>query len=163
MRSTTTVVALLALALFTGCVKAGKEVAEEIGIIPSTCGTDGARLEAEVDGASFCADGQVVAVGDGSTANVTGLALLGSTITLQLDTLALGSFNIDEANNAILYMSLGTPYVSMGEAAGTLTITHCDGAARHVKGEFTATVRNEMSGAQKNLSGSFDVVYSDGE
>ncbi len=147
----------------TACAKAGKEVAEELGIIPSTCGADGARVQAQVDGSSFCGDAQVVAVSDGISATVSGITLLGNTLSIQLDTLAPGTYTISEAENAVLYMAIGTPYTSMGDSAGSVTISSHDAAAHSLKATFAATVRNEMSGSTKAISGSVDVTYTDGQ
>lgn len=160
MRHTNLLLFCVSLATLTACAKAGKEVAEELGIIPSTCGADGARVQATVDGASFCADGQIVAVADGTSANVSGIGLLGNTLTLQLDTLAVGAYTISEAQNAMLYLATGTPYATMGDSAGVLTITAHDQAAHTLKASFQATLRNEMSGATKPVSGSVDVTYT---
>lgn len=163
MRHTNLLLLMMTIATLTACVKAGKEVAEELGIVPSSCGTDGARIEASVDGTTFCADGQIVAVSEGNTATITGLGLLGSSLSMELDTLEAGTHPINEARNAIMYMSLGTPYTSMADQPGTLTISSHDAANHRLKASFEATLRNEMSGATKPISGSVDVTYTSGE
>ncbi|HRH68027.1 MAG TPA: hypothetical protein PLB89_00835 [Flavobacteriales bacterium] len=163
MRHTNLLLLLMTIATLSACVKAGKEVAEELGIVPSSCGTDGARIEAQVDDASFCADGQIVALSDGHTATITGLGLLGSSLSLELDTLEAGTYPINEARNAIMYMSLGTPYTSMADQPGTLTISGHDVEGHRLKAHFEATLRNEMSGGTKAISGSVDVTYTIGE
>ena len=160
MRHMNLILLFATIATLSACAKAGKEVAEELGIVPSTCGSDGARFQATVGGDSFCADGQIMAVSDGISANITGLGLLGSTITLQVDTLAEGTYVINEAENAVLYMALGTPYVTMADQPGTLTITMHSANDRRLKASFEATVRNEMSGATKPVNGSIDVTYT---
>lgn len=160
MRHANLLLFCVCIATLSACVKAGKEVAEELGIIPSGCGADGARVQATVDGASFCADGQIVAVSDGTSANVSGIGLLGNTLTMQLDTLAPGTYAISEAENAILYLATGTPYVSMGDSAGALTIIAHDETAHTLKASFEATLRNEMSGAAKPVYASVEVTYT---
>jgi hypothetical protein len=160
MRHTAPLSILVILLTLSACAKAGKEVAEELGIVPTTCGTDGARMEATVGDGSFCADGQIIAVSDGSTAMVTGIGLLGNTLSLQLDTLDPGTYPITEAQNAILFMSLGTPYVTTGDLPGTLAIEAHDPVVRRIKATFNVNLRNEMSGAARPVSGSIDVTYS---
>lgn len=153
---------LLSTSLFTlvACAKAGKKVAEELGLVPSTCGSDGARVQAEIDGASFCADANITAMSDGTSASITGIGLLGNTFSVQLDSLAVGTRTVSEATNSILFMQAGTPYVVIGDSAGWLAIDHHDAAARRLKARFQATVFNEMNGRSKPLSGSVDVTYT---
>lgn len=160
MRHTNLLLFSVSIVTLTACAKAGKEVAEELGLIPSTCGADGARVQATVDGSSFCADGQIVAVSDGESANVSGIGLLGNTLTMQVDTLAPGTYTIGEAENAMLYLATGTPYATMGDSAGRLTIEAHDETAHTLKVSFQATLRNEMSGSSKPVSGSADVIYT---
>mgnify|MGYP007127719266 CR=1 FL=1 len=160
MRHTNLLLLFISILTLSACVKAGKEVAEELGIVPSSCGTDGARLEASVNGNAFCADGNLSAISDGTSATVIGLGLLGSAVTLQVDTLAAGTYVMNEAENSLLYMELGTPYVSIAEQPGTLTISSHDPASHRLKASFDAHVRNEMSGTVKPISGTVDVTYT---
>jgi len=160
MRHMNLILLIATIATLSACAKAGKEVAEELGIVPSSCGSDGARMQATVDGATFCADGHIMAVSDHTSANISGIGLLGNTITLQVDTLAEGTYVIDEAENAVLFMALGTPYVSMADQPGTLSISSHNATDRRLKASFEATVRNEMNGTTKPISGTVDVTYS---
>lgn len=160
MRHTNLLLLLVSILTLSACARAGKEVAEELGIIPSTCGSDGARVEASVNGNSFCADGNVSAISEGTSATVIGLGLLGSGITLQVDTLATGTYVMDEAENSLLYMELGTPYTSFAGQPGTLTISGHDAANHRLKASFDTHVRNEMSGTVKPVSGTVDVTYT---
>ncbi|MBL7953075.1 MAG: hypothetical protein JNM62_15305 [Flavobacteriales bacterium] len=160
MRHINILLLIVSIITLSACAKAGQEVAEELGIIPSTCGSDGARVQAEVDGSSFCGDAQIIAMSDGHSATVSGIALLGNTLSLQLDTLGVGTYTISEADNAVLYLSGGTPYTTDSDSAGSVIITGHDGAAHRLKATFQARVRNEMSGSSKAISGSLDVTYS---
>lgn len=160
MRHSNLLILLVSIITLTACAKAGKEVAEELGLVPSTCGTDGARIQATIGSDTFCADAQIIAISDGTSANVSGVGLLGTTLTLQVDSIAEGTFAVSEAENAVLFMSLGTPYVSMADQAGTLTVTGLDTVARRLKADLEVTVRNEMNGATKNISASIDVTYT---
>lgn len=160
MRHTNLLLLFVSIATLTACMKAGKEVAEELGLVPSTCGADGARVQAEVDGASFCADASILAVGNGTSATITGIGLLGNTFTLQLDSLATGSHTISEGSNGMLFMATGTAYVSTGDSAGWLVIDMHDAATQRLKAHFQATVFNEMNGGTKAVSGSVDVKYT---
>lgn len=153
---------LSSLAL-TSCIKAGKEVAEEIGIVPETCGTDGARVRLDLDGASFCADANITAFTDGTSASVTGVSMLGNTFSIQVDSIAVGTHTISEAANSTLFLSTGTAYVSVGDSAGWLTIDGYDAATRRLRAHFQARVQNEANGQSRTLSGSVDVTCGLGE
>ncbi|MBX2972505.1 MAG: hypothetical protein KF797_05340 [Flavobacteriales bacterium] len=160
MRHINLILLCTSLVTLAACAKAGKKVAEELGLVPSTCGTDGARVQAEVDGASFCADASITAMSDGTSASITGIGLLGNTFSVQIDQLAVGTRTVSEATNAILFMSAGTPYVVVGDSAGWIAIDHHDATARRLKARFQATVHNEASGRTKPVSGSVDVTYT---
>jgi len=158
MRYTNLLVFLVSAITLVACAKAGKEVAEEVGLIPRTCGADGARVQATVGGSSFCADGQIVAITDGTSANVSGVGLLGNTLAIQIDTLAVGTFPISEAENAMLFMATGTPYVGIAGQPGTLTITAFNAETRQIKASFETVLRNEMDGSEKAVAGTLDVT-----
>lgn len=165
MYTTFRTVSALALAAtcLTACVKDEKEVAEDLGIVPSTCGSDGARLQATVEGSSYCATAQLIAVGDPSSVLVTGVDMLGSTLILQVDTLGVGTHTVSEAENSVLYMQTGTSYTAVGEDAGTITITAIDTVAHHLAATFDVTLHNEVSAAARTITGSVDVTYSPGQ
>jgi hypothetical protein len=155
-----TLVILLALGALTACQKETQELAQDAGLLPSTCGQAGARVQATIDGNSYCGNAQVLATGDEGSVMVTGIDLLGNTLVIQLDSLALGQQAITDATNGLLYMASGTPYVVEPGNPGTLTITQVDTSARTVKADFDAMLRNEMSGNARHVVGSLDVVYT---
>ncbi|MEO8591012.1 MAG: hypothetical protein ABI432_16660, partial [Flavobacteriales bacterium] len=142
------------------CVKDQEDVAQAAGITPSTCGIAGTRLQATVDGASYCANAQVIATSDGSTAMVTGVDLLGSSIILQLDTLAIGAFPMNEMENSALYMHTGTAFVMDPAHPGTLTITEHDTTTHSLKAAFEVILLNDLNGSTRVLNGDFDVTYT---
>lgn len=156
-----TIAALFALSILAqGCVKETQEMAQEVGLLPSSCGTDGARLQATVDGSSYCATAQVIATGGNGSAMVSGLDLTGSAIVLQFDDLAVGTHAITAAENGVMYMSMGSTYVVGPDQTGSLTITEHNPDTHRLKATFEATVMNTASGLLKNVSGSVDVIYT---
>ncbi|MBK8498295.1 MAG: hypothetical protein IPL52_05645 [Flavobacteriales bacterium] len=148
---------------FASCAKDTQEVAQDTGILPATCGSNGARVQASIDGSPYCSNAQVIATGDEGTVIVTGVDLLGSTLIVQADSLAIGAQPITDANNGLLYMQSGTPYVMMAGDPGTLTITAVDTIAHVLQASFSANLHNEMSGATRNVQGNVDVVYTVGQ
>jgi hypothetical protein len=156
-----TSIILLALSLVS-CAKDSVDVAQDLGLLPNTCGSDGARMQASVDGDSYCANAQIIATGDGAAVIVTGVALSGGTLVLQLDTLAIGDHAMTEAANGVLYMQHGTSYTIAPGASGTLSILIHDAQTRRLKATFSAPVFNELNGLTKQLQGEVDVTYSIG-
>ena len=133
MKPIHTIAALFALSILAqSCVKETQEMAEEVGLAPATCGTDGARLQATVSGASYCATAQVIATGDNGSALVSGLDLTGNAIVLQFDDLAVGAHAITAGENGVMYMSMGSTYVVGPDQSGTLTVTEHNGDTRRL-------------------------------
>ncbi|MEZ4756368.1 MAG: hypothetical protein R2817_06040 [Flavobacteriales bacterium] len=151
---------VLLTCLFSSCAKDAVEVAQEAGVLPSTCGTDGARLQANTGDGEFCASAQVMAVGDGTSVMISGFDLGGSSIVLQVDTLGAGVHPITEAENALLYMQMGATFATGQNSAGELTIVLHDEAGRRLKGGFEADLINAQNGQVRTVSGTFDVTYS---
>lgn len=125
----------------------------------SSCGSDGARVQASVAGNDWCANASVVGVGDGSSVTITGINALGGTLVIQLDSLATGAQVINEATNAMLFMNLSLPYTPRNSDPGVLTIAQLDTAGHRVKGSFEVNLHTD-GGGSKALSGAFDVHYA---
>lgn len=150
----------LLIAAFTlqSCAKE----AQDLGIVPNTCGTDGARLQASFNGSSFCPTAQLIAVGDSSSVIVTGVDLTGNTLIIQLDTLAAGDHPMTEASNGVLYMHIGKSFTIAPGSTGSLNISSFDAQTRRIKATFQAPLFNEESGETRQLQGELDVTYSMG-
>ncbi len=146
-----------------GCAKETQELAQEVGLLPSTCGSDGARLQATVDGSSYCANAQVIATGGDGSAFVTGFDYTGSSIILQFDTLGVGTHAITEAANAVVYMQAGASFVVGPDQTGTLTITEHNSDTRRLKATFQTTLLNALNGQTKTVQGNVDVIYTEGQ
>ena len=156
--------ALLVVAMLaTACTKESEDIALTTGILPSTCGALGARLQATISGDAYCANGQVLATGDGLSVIVTGVSISGSTLVLQVDSIGLGTQFITEASNGLLYMESGSSYVVLPGQVGSITVTQADTSARVLKASFTANLGNEMSGQSVALQGDVDVIWTDSE
>jgi hypothetical protein len=145
---------------FMACAKKAEDLAQDLGAIPEGCGTAGARLEAVIDGASFCANAQVNATGDGSSVIVTGIALDGSTLVLQIDQPIIGTHAITEAMNGLLWMQTGTTFTVAPGTQGTLTIQAHDPVVRTLQATFAAPLFNEMNGQSKQVEGQVEVTYT---
>lgn len=149
--------------LLGACLKDTEELAQDAGVLPASCGSDGARIQATVDGSSYCASAQVHAVGDGQSVIVTGVGLTGTTLVVQMDSIAVGTQSITEASNGVLYMENGTSYTVLPNQTGNLHITQLDTAARTIKAAIDVTLQNEASGSSRAISANIDVHWSEGE
>ena len=147
---------------FQSCMKDTAEVAQEVGLLPAGCGSDGARLQATVGGNSYCANAQIIAVGGEGSAVLTGIDLSGNTFILQMDTLGVGTHAVTEASNSMVYVQTGASFVSGPDSEGTLNIQHHDAATRRLKGTFSAPLFNELTGETRQAEGQFDVTYTIG-
>ena len=148
------------LGCLAACVKDTEDLAQDLGVLPNGCGTDGARFQATVNGDSYCASAQVIATGEGFSVTVTGVDLTGNTLILQADSIAVGQQEMTEAGNGLLYMESGTTYVMLPGNTGTLTITEADTTAHILKATFDAILHNDASGDARHLAASLDVVYT---
>ena len=144
--------------LFSGCAKDATGTGPDLGF-SSSCGTDGARLQANAGASSFCASAQVLSVCDGTSAMISGFDLTGSSIVLQIDDLGVGVHPISKAMNSVLFMQNGASFATGQNAAGELSIVQHDAAARSLKGSFEAELINAKNGDELTVSGSFDVTY----
>ncbi|MFZ1688645.1 MAG: DUF6252 family protein [Flavobacteriales bacterium] len=152
----------LASAFVSVCLLAACAVEENpvVQTITPGCGSDGHRLEADLGGAAFCAEGSLVAVAGEGALTINGLALNGSGLTLQIDSLFVGSHESNEANNNILLMEQGQNYTVGPGGEGTITITSHDALSNLVHGSFEAGLVNVESGVLRSVSGSFEVIYT---
>jgi hypothetical protein len=160
LNNTLSFCAMSALLLLTGCAKESLDVAQDVGLLPSTCGSDGARLQATTGEGAFCASAQILAVGDESSVTISGFDLTGTSIVLQVDSLGVGSRPMTEAQNGLLYMRSGTSYTNGPNTEGTLTIEIHDAATRRLKGAFQSSLINIQNGTEQSVQGQFDVTYT---
>ena len=125
-----------------------------------SCGTDGARMEATIGSADWCASGTVVANGSGGSAIITGISLTGGTLVLQVDSIGSGDQPITEADNGVLFTSIEGSYTVPQNGHGTLAITSFDPTSGRLKGSVDIGLRLNGDGLAKQVLGSFDVTLS---
>jgi hypothetical protein len=141
--------------LFASC--AADELVDVV-IPDEQCGSSGARMEATVDGSAWCANTSVIGLGDGSSVIITGISLLGGTLVLQADSLAVGPHVINEAENTVMFMNLSLPFTPLNTDPGQLIIATLDTTGHRITGTFDVTVHTD-GGGSKPISGAFDVNY----
>ncbi|MBX2979651.1 MAG: hypothetical protein KF905_10175 [Flavobacteriales bacterium] len=126
---------------------------------PAVCGIDGARLEATFDGGAFCANASLFA-SQAVSMTINGISQQGATLTLELDSVSVGTHAISEITNSILFTTqLAMAYQSTDATPGTLTITSHDTAAKRIRGSFSATLSNQIGLPSAAIAGNFDLYY----
>ena len=149
-------IAVALLLCSTGCAK---EAAEELGLIPAGCGSEGARLEATVNGNSWCADANLTAAANGDEILVNGITVTGGTLTFQLDSMAVGAHPLREGRNSVLLTTFGLPYLSTDTDPGLITVHVHDTATNRLRAEFAVTLYSDLDGSTREVAGSMDVTY----
>lgn len=153
-----TLFASLLLVSVAGCAK---QVAEDLGVIPLVCGTDGARLQAAVNGEAWCADGNITAMADSNDLMLMGVSLSGSTLAFQLHHMVPGVHPLDGNTNTVLLSGLGAYHLSQDGDPGTLMVTIHDTVDHRLKAEFDVHLYSAQGAGSKHLTGSFDVQYTE--
>lgn len=137
---------------------------EELDTLPipglNDCGSDGHRLEASVNGDGWCANTGLIAMGSDNTVNITGIAISGSTLILQVDSAGIGTQTIGEGQNGVLWMELGIPFTSVDEDPGTVTILSHDMDNHRVSGTIDVVLHSADGPATREVSATFDVTYT---
>lgn len=160
MRSAIFIMAMVPVMLIS-CTKEEDPPTPLPGLPPAAhCGSEGARLTATFDGSAWCANMNLWASPAAGEITISGLTSLGSTLTLQIDSLAMGSYPMTEAANTILHTtSLGIAYMSTEGDPPVLHITAHDTVADRIQGTFTGNLYTTLSPGAKAISGSFDMDY----
>ena len=124
------------------------------------CGEAGARLQATFDGSDWCANVNLFCSPASGEITINGLSTAGSTLTLQLDTMAPGTYDMSTSANVVLFTtSFGIGYMSTDSLPTTLTISEHDMDADRIKGSFNGQLITALGGDPKSISGSFDMNY----
>ncbi len=128
--------------------------------VVEVCGTPGARLQANFDGASWCPTVNLYATAAATgQIGINGITLMGSTLTLLLDSVAPGTYQMVETANAMIFTtSTSITYIAREIDPVTLVISEHDVVNRRIKGTFQGHVHTALL-EPKAIEGSFDVEY----
>lgn len=153
-------VLLFATLLFATACQKDKDDPLAPAPTPAVCGVDGFRLQATFDGSGFCPNASLFASEGAGVLTISGLDQQGKSLTLELDSLSVGTHAMSGTTNALLYTTqLAEAYRSTDSTPGTLVITSHDVATRRIRGTFSASLRSELSSTAKSINGNFDVAY----
>jgi len=152
---------LLTAFLFVSCSKDKDDPATPAPSTPATCGIAGARLQASFQGATFCAN--TFLFGDlGTHLTVNGIASNGATLTLELDSLEVGSYEMDGSTNYMIHTSaMALGYETVNATPATLNIASHDTASNRIQGSFSGPIVEPAGGTSAQISGTFDITYTE--
>lgn len=91
---------------------------------------------------------------------INGLNGNGSSLTLELDSVMPGTYQITEDVNHMIYLN-GDGWESTNDNPGTLVITSNNTSTNQIKGTFTVTLRSPLSGNLSVTEGKFDLFYTE--
>ncbi|CAN5458265.1 hypothetical protein BH11BAC2_BH11BAC2_25680 [soil metagenome] len=127
----------------------------------NNCSLPNGFLRCTAGSADFCAD-QTLFADYAIVMTINGIAGNGSTLTLELDDVTTGTYQMKELTNHLLYTSpLGDSFETTDDNPGTLVITSNNTATNTIEGTYTSTVRSPLSGNLNLTKGMFKVFYTE--
>jgi hypothetical protein len=129
---------------------------------PIVCGLPNGTLKWTSDGAERCANASLF--GDyGIFLTVNGITSQGQTLTLELDSLSVGTHEISADANYMLYTdNLAVVWEATNEQPGTITITSHNEQTNRLEATFNVNLVNPINGATKSLSsGQLKITYTE--
>jgi hypothetical protein len=144
--------------VFTACTDDEVEDIET----PIVCSLPNGTLKWTTDGTERCANASLF--GDyGIFLTVNGISSQGQTLTLELDSLSVGTHELSADANFMLYTDgLAVAWEVTNEQPGTITITSHNESTNRLEATFQATLVNPVSGATKTLSnGQLSIKYTE--
>ena len=139
-----------------------KDDEEEQVDSPIICGLPNGTLRWTADGAEICANASLF--GDlGMFMTVNGISIEGQTITLELDSLTVGTHELSADVNYLLYTDgLAVVWEATNAQPGTITITSHNETTNRLEATFQINVVNPMSGASKSITnGQLSLTYTE--
>jgi hypothetical protein len=137
------------LALFLSSCKEEEEPEVES---PLVCSLHSGTLRWTVDGAERCANASLF--GDyGTFLTVNGIAIEGQTLTLELDSLSVGTHELSYDSNFMLYTDgLAVAWEATNEQPGSITITSHNETTNRLEATFQINLVNPMNSAVKAIT-----------
>lgn len=129
---------------------------------PVVCGIDGARLQATFAGESFCANASLFGDLGADMITINGITTGGSTFTLELDSLEVGSYTMGaDANHAVYTTGLGMGYETTNATPATLTIASHDTGTNRIRGSVSGPFTEPLGGSSSSMVANFDITYTE--
>lgn len=151
--------ALLLVAAAMACKKK-----DDSSPTPSTsvaCGIPGMRLQGTIGSDAFCANTSLFA-DQAIVLTANGIMINGSTFTMELDSVSVGSFAMQADVNSVLYTDpLGLAWRTIDGGSTTLTIGSHDTSGNRIQGSISGSLFSPIGGASRSISASFDLTYTE--
>lgn len=152
--------ALFFIALATFACKKEDDTAPSTSTPAATCGIAGARLQSTFGSESFCANASLFGDLAVDVLTVNGISQSGITLTLELDSLEPGSYDMGTDVNHVLYTSgLAMGYESVDGDPATLVIDSHDATANRIRGSITGPLFEPLGGSSHVINATFDITY----
>ena len=122
------------------------------GPVTDGCTMPNGYLKWTVDGGQLCSNATLFA-DYAIVMTVNGISQSGVTMTLELDSVTPGTYQMKEDINSVLFTDqLGMAWQSTNDNPGTLQIISNDTSTNLIRANFNLTVRNPF-GISKNITG----------
>lgn len=147
---------LLAVSLLSSC---SEKITDEVPFWDE-CQMVNGSIKWEFDGASYCANANIIA-GYAVGLTLNGLTLTGVSLTMELDSLEPGTYNVSQDQNVIVYTDqLGLAWTSVDSNAGSIIISSHDSVSNKIRASFIGSLRSPITGEIKQISnGQISVTY----
>lgn len=151
--------AFLALS-FTGIVACNDDKDENDNPAPDACTLPTGSLRWTIGGTQRCAD-QTLFGDYGIVMTINGIAGNGETMTIELDSVTPGTYEMKADVNSVLYTdNLAMAYQTTDDNPGTLIITKNDTSNNRLEATFTGSLRNPLGVSKTITSGNLKVNYT---
>jgi hypothetical protein len=144
--------------LFVSCADDEEEIIET----PIVCSLPNGMLKWTADGTERCANASLF--GDyGIFLTVNGISMQGQTLTIELDSLSVGTYELSADENYMLYTdNLALVWEATNEQPGTITITGHNETTNQLNATFQINLVNPMSGQIKSITnGQLNIKYTE--
>lgn len=147
---------LISLTLLSSCTE---KVTDELPFLDE-CQLVNGSIKWDFDGTSYCANANIIA-GYAGGLTLNGLTLTGVSLTMELDSIEPGTYNVSQAQNIIVYTDqLGLAWTSTDSNAGSIIISSHDSVSNKVRATFIGSLRSPITGEIKQISnGQISVTY----
>lgn len=136
-----------------------EKITDEVPFLDE-CQMVNGSIKWEFDGSSYCANANIIA-GYGVGLTLNGITLSGVSLTMEIDTLDPGTYNVSQDQNVIVYTDqLGLAWTSMDSNAGSIIISSHDSVSNKIRATFIGSLKSPLTGEIKQISnGQISVTY----
>jgi hypothetical protein len=146
----------LTISLLFSC---SEKITDEVPYLDE-CQLVNGSIKWNFDGNSYCANANIIA-GYAVGLTLNGITLSGVSLTMELDSIEPGTYNVSQSENVIVYTDqLGLAWTSTDSNAGSITISSHDSVSNKIRATFIGSLRSPITGEIKQISnGQISVTY----